>query len=39
MVLFPGAVMETLGKAFTVIETGSERSVLPLSFVALATSV
>src|SRR6267143_1260013 len=39
MVLFPGTVIATLGKAFTVIEIGSERSVLPLSFVALATSV
>ena len=31
-----GELMETLGKAFTVIETGSERSVSPLLFVALA---
>src|SRR5712691_2862835 len=36
MALFPGAVMATPGKAFTVIETGSERSVSPLLFVALA---
>jgi len=38
MALFAGAVMETLGRAFTVIETGSERSVSPFSLVALAVT-
>src|SRR5207249_4164917 len=34
--LLLGLVSETLGRAFTVIETGSERSVSPLSFFAQA---
>jgi len=38
MALFAGAVMETLAGPFTVIETGSERSVSPLSLVALAVT-